>query len=394
MASSSTSLGSGSAPRPRVVIIGAGVAGLGIGWRLIQFGCPVTVFDRGEAGHGASWAAAGMLAAGLEAEPGEERLLALNQASQRLWPAFRDELEAASGIAVGYRDEGTLSIALNHDDAQQLRFAFEFQRGIGIELEWQNGHRVRRLEPHLAAGTTAGVFSPNDHQVDNRRLAAALKTAFLAAGGELRERTEVETVDVEGERTRGITVDGERVPADAVVLAAGPWSADVQGLPAAVLPPVRPLKGQLLALRMDTRAPLLEHVLWAPKIYLVPRGDGRLIVGATVEEQGFDPNLTAGGVLALLEAAWRAVPSIEELPIDELWVGFRPTSRDDAPILGPTPIDGLFMATGQHRNGILLTPLVADDVSEAILTGRVPERIAAFTLGRFAERRTQQRSIA
>jgi len=380
-----------------VAIIGAGVAGLGIGWRLARAGCRVTVVDRGEAGRGATWAAAGMLAAGLEAEPGEERLLALNQASQRLWPAFRDELETASGIAIGYRDQGTLSVALTRDDAAQLRFAFEFQRKAGIALEWQNGHRVRRLEPHLAPGTVAGVLSPNDHQVDNRRLAAALKAAFLKAGGELREHTPVEAIDVEGERARGLVVDGGRVPADVVVLAAGPWSADVQGLPAVARPPVRPLKGQLLALRMDPRAPVLEHVLWAPRVYLVPRGDGRLIVGATVEEQGFDPDLTAGGVLALLEAAWRAVPGIEELPIDELWVGFRPTSRDDAPILGPTPIEGLFMATGQHRNGILLTPLIAVDVSEAILTGRVPERIAGFTLDRFAAgaaQRADQRSIA
>lgn len=380
-----------------MAIIGAGVAGLGIGWRLARAGCRVTVVDRGEAGRGATWAAAGMLAAGLEAEPGEERLLALNQASQRLWPAFRDELETASGIAIGYRDQGTLSVALTRDDAAQLRFAFEFQRKAGIALEWQNGHRVRRLEPHLAPGTVAGVLSPNDHQVDNRRLAAALKAAFLKAGGELREHTPVEAIDVEGERARGLVVDGGRVPADVVVLAAGPWSADVQGLPAVARPPVRPLKGQLLALRMDPRAPVLEHVLWAPRVYLVPRGDGRLIVGATVEEQGFDPDLTAGGVLALLEAAWRAVPGIEELPIDELWVGFRPTSRDDAPILGPTPIEGLFMATGQHRNGILLTPLIAVDVSEAILTGRVPERIAGFTLDRFAAgaaQRADQRSIA
>ena len=148
----------------------------------------------------------------------------------------------------------------------------------------------------------------------------------------------------------------ERHAADAVVLAAGAWSALLEGLPDAARPPVRPVKGQMLALRMDPEHPVLRHVLWAPKGYLVPRGDGRLIVGGTVEERGFDQDLTAGGVLALLEAAWRALPVVEELPIDELWVGFRPTSRDDAPILGPTSIEGLVLATGQHRNGILLTP--------------------------------------
>ena len=367
-------------------MIGAGVSGLGIAWRLAAAGCPVTVFERGEAGRGASWAAAGMLAAGLEAEPGEERLLALNLEGQRLWPAFRDQLEAASGIGVGYRDEGTLAVALTRDDVERLRFAFEFQRACGIQLEWLSGVEARRLEPHLRPGLAAAVLSPNDHQVDSRRLVLALQQAFLAAGGVLREQAEVRAVDVEGGRVRGVIVDGERCAADVVVLAGGAWSAGLEGLPAAARPPVRPVKGQMLALRMDLQQPLLRHVLWAPKGYLVPKADGRLIVGGTVEERGFDPDLTAGGVLALLEAAWRALPTIEELPIDELWTGFRPTSRDDAPILGPTSVEGLFVATGHHRNGILLTPLTALAVSEAILSGRVPEIIREFTIDRFTTR--------
>jgi glycine oxidase len=369
---------------PRVAIIGAGVSGLGIAWRLAAAGCPVTVFERGEAGRGASWAAAGMLAAGLEAEPGEERLLALNLEGQRLWPAFRDQLEAATGLGVGYREEGTLAVALTRDDVERLRFAFEFQRAGGIQLEWLSGSEVRRLEPHLRPGLAAAVLSPNDHQVDSRRLVLALKQAFLAAGGALREQAEVRALDVNGEQVRGVIVDGARCAADVVVLAGGAWSAGLEGLPAAVRPPVRPVKGQMLALRMDPEQPLLRHVLWGPKGYLVPKANGRLIVGGTVEERGFDSELTAGGVLALLEAAWRALPSIEELPIDELWTGFRPTSRDDAPILGPTSVEGLFVATGHHRNGILLTPLTALTVSEAVLSGRVPEVIRAFTIDRFA----------
>jgi glycine oxidase len=373
----------GRAP-PRVATIGAGVSGLGIAWRLAAAGCPVTVFERGAAGRGASWAAAGMLAAGLEAEPGEERLLALNLEGQRLWPAFRDQLEAASGVGVGYREEGTLAVALTRDDVERLRFAFEFQRAGGIQLEWVSGVEARRLEPHLRPGVAAAVLSPNDHQVDSRRLVLALKQAFLAAGGALREHAEVRAIDVEGGRVRGVVVGDEHFAADVVVLAGGAWSAGLEGLPAVARPPVRPVKGQMLALRMDPQQPLLRHVLWAPKGYLVPKADGRLIVGGTVEERGFDPELTAGGVLALLEAAWRALPTIEELPIDELWTGFRPTSRDDAPILGPTAVEGLFVATGHHRNGILLTPLTASTVSEAILSGRVPEIIRAFTIDRFA----------
>jgi glycine oxidase len=371
---------------PRVAVIGAGVSGLGIAWRLAAAGCPVTVFERGEAGRGASWAAAGMLAAGLEAEPGEERLLALNLESQRLWPAFRAELEAVSGIEVGYRQEGTLALALTRDDVERLRFAFEFQRACGIQLDWLSGVEGRRLEPHLRPGVAAAVLSPNDHQVDSRRLVLALKQAFLAAGGVLHEHAEVRALDLEAGRARGVIVGDERCAADVVVLAGGAWSAGLEGLPPAVRPPVRPVKGQMLALRMDPAQPLLRHVLWAPKGYLVPKPDGRLIVGGTVEERGFDPELTAGGVLALLEAAWRALPTVEELAIDELWTGFRPTSRDDAPIVGPTSVEGLFVATGHHRNGILLTPLTALTVSEAILSGRVPDLIREFTIDRFTVR--------
>jgi glycine oxidase len=371
---------------PRVAIIGAGVAGLGIGWRLAAAGCQVTVFERAQAGHGASWAAAGMLAAGLEAEPGEERLLALNLESQRLWPAFRDQLEAVAGRAIGYRAEGTLAVALTRDDVERLRFSFDFQRGLGIELAWLSGAEARRLEPHLRPGLAAAVLSPHDHQVDSRDLSSALVAAFLRAGGELREHAAVSALDVDASRVRGVVVHGKRHAADLVVLAAGAWSAELDGLPDAARPPVRPVKGQMLALRMDPERPVLRHVLWGPKGYLVPRGDGRLIVGGTVEERGFDQELTAGGVLALLEAAWRALPAVEELPIDEFWVGFRPTSRDDAPILGPTPVEGLVLATGQHRNGILLTPITALAVAEVILTGRVPGSIREFTIDRFGAR--------
>ena len=191
-------------------------------------------------------------------------------------------------------------------------------------------------------------------------------------------------LDCVGGRIDAVVTGDQRHPADQVVLAAGAWSADLEGLPAAVKPPVRPVKGQMLSLRMDPAAPLLSHVLWAPKIYLVPRRDGRLLVGATVEEKGFDDSLTAGGVYALLEAAWRAIPAVEELTIDEFWTGARPTSRDDAPILGPCAVDGLVIATGHHRNGILLAPITADLISRYVLTGRMASEAEPFTLERFS----------
>ncbi len=374
--------------KPNVAIIGGGVIGLGIGWRLAQSGCPVEVFERGEAGKGASWASAGMLAAGVETEPGELGLYALNRASQLAWPQFAAELEAASGQSVELRQEGTLVIALNRDDVAQLRNSYDFQRAQGIALDWLSGAEARKREPFLQPSLAAAVFSAGDHQVENRKLVRALRTAFLAAGGKLHEHAAVTAVELSGGKVVGLRLGADRVAADCVVVAAGPWSGEIAGLPPLARPPVRPIKGQVLSLRMDPAAPLLRHVVWTPRVYLVPRSDGRLIVGATSEERGFDSNLTAGGVFTLLEGVWRALPGVEELPIDEMWVGFRPGSRDDAPILGPADspgaeLEGLVYATGHHRNGILLAPVTANAVADYILRGDLAEIIRPFTIGRF-----------
>jgi len=215
-------------------------------------------------------------------------------------------------------------------------------------------------------------------------VARALTIAAQHAGAVLHENCRVREVEISGGRACAVVTDRGREPADLVVLAAGAWSREIGGIPAAYQPPVRPIKGQMLALRMDPAAPLLRRVIWLPRGYLVPRRDGRLIIGATVEERGFDDSLTAGGLLALLEGAWRAVPAIEELPIAETWVGFRPGSRDDAPMLGPSGIDGLVIATGHHRNGILLTPATVHTISAYLLSGRLPESLRPFSPERFA----------
>jgi glycine oxidase len=373
-----------SSSLPKTVVIGAGVMGLSIAWRLAQSGCPVTVYDGAEAGRGASWAAAGMLAAAVETEPGEEKLLALTLESQRLWPGFASELEAASGISIDYRDEGTMVVALTRDDAEQLRFTYEFQRSLGLELDWLSGAEARRREPHLRPGIPGAVLSLRDHQVENRLLGCALAEAARRAGAALYEHCTVREVELARERVCGVVTARGYDRADVVVLAAGAWSREIGGIPRSHLPPVRPIKGQMLALRMDRETPLLRHVMWLPRGgYLVPRRDGRLVVGGTVEERGFDDSVTAGGLLALIEGAWRAVPAIEELPVAETWVGFRPGSRDDAPLLGPSGIDRLVMATGHHRNGILLTPITARSVSDYVLTGRLPESVQPFTPERF-----------
>ena len=368
-----------------VAIIGAGVVGLGIAWRLAARGVRVEIFDKGTAGAGASHAAAGMLAACAEAEPGEETLVALGRESQARWPAFAAELKAASGIDVELREEGTLVVALTADDQARLAHHLVFQHKLGLPLQWITSAETRRREPHLAGKLAGAVWSPQDHQVDNRKLAAALRIAAERAGAVIREHTAVKEISVAGGRADGIVLaDGTKIAADAVVLAAGAWSRGIAGLAPELRPPVRPIKGQMLSLRMDATAPLLTHVLWAPGAYLVPRRDGRLLVGATVEEKGFDTTLTAGGLLTLLEAAWRALPAVEELSIEEMWVGHRPGSRDDAPILGPGPVEGLIYATGHHRNGILLAPVTADTIARLVLDGTVDAAIRPFGVERFA----------
>jgi glycine oxidase len=374
--------------RPTVVVIGAGVIGLGIAWRLAARGAAVAVFDKGAASAGASHAAAGMLAACAEAEPGEEALVALGRASQARWPAFAAELEQASGIDVGLRAEGTLVLALTADDQARLGHQLVFQQQLGLPLQWISAAETRRREPHLAGKLAGAVFSPQDTQVDNRKLAAALRIAAETAGASINEHRGVSAISSHVGRVDGVVLaDGTKIAADVVVLAAGAWSRDIAGVAPELRPPVRPIKGQMLALRMDPSAPLLSHVVWAPGAYLVPRRDGRLLVGATVEEKGYDTSLTAGGILTLLEAAWRAVPAVEELPIEEMWVGHRPGSRDDAPILGAGPIEGLIYATGHHRNGILLAPITAEAIARLVLDGAADPAIRPFGIERFGSLR-------
>jgi glycine oxidase len=267
-----------------------------------------------------------------------------------------------------------------------LKQVFSLQRRLGVDSSWLDRAQALALEPHLNPRLAGALLVAGDHQVDNRLVAEALSHAFARSGGTLHQDVGDVEVAVKDGRAQGVNVQGRHFPADRVVAAAGAWSRSIPGLPEAARPPVRPVKGQMLALAMDPASPLLQRVLWTQKAYLVPRRNGRLLVGATTEEKGFDTTLTAGGLLSLLEAAWRALPGIEELPVVETWVGFRPGSRDDAPILGGTVIEGLILATGHHRNGILLAPVTADAIATLVLTGASDPAITAFSLSRFTER--------
>jgi glycine oxidase len=370
-------------PAGDVVVVGGGVIGLAIAWRATGAGMTVTVVDE-TPGQGASWAAAGMLAPVTEVHYGERPLLGLNLAAAGRWPAFAAEVEEASGHPVGYRPGGTLAVARDADDNAALEDLYRFQLRCGLEVERLRSRECRQLEPGLAPSIRGGVLAAGDHQVDNRALVEALLTACRRAGVRL-VQGRVAELAVDGDRVTGVVLaGGTRLPAGTVVLAAGCWSGGLGGLAAEALPPVRPVKGQLLYLRGPADEPLCSRNVRGLEVYVVPRGDGRVVVGATVEEQGFDTRVTAGAVHDLLRAALELLPDTAELELTETVVGLRPGSPDNAPMLGPAGPQGLVVATGHYRNGILLTPVTADAVAELLATGRVPDLIAPFAPGRFA----------
>lgn len=371
-----------------IVIIGGGVIGLGIGWQLAKSGVKVTIFDRGEAGRAASWAAAGMLAPYAEVHTEEPELLQLGIESLSLYPQWVGELEADAHMSIGYRVEGTLIVGLEPDDTHQLRHLYKAQQQFGLDVQWLNGREACEIESVLSPRVTSAIHCETDHQVDNRLMICALKNAFHKYGGVLHERTLVNKIIIENGSVTAVQTEESIKQCDIVILAAGCWSTQIDGIPEAMLPPVRPVKGQMLALEMEAGIEIRTVIRtvrarYPTSVYLVPRADGRLIVGATSEEMGYDERLTAGGMFELLRGAWEVVPGIYELPILESWSGLRPGSRDNAPILGKTPIDNLIYATGHYRNGILLTPVTAYEITKLILTGVTSDTISPFQLSRF-----------
>ncbi|WP_075379620.1 MULTISPECIES: glycine oxidase ThiO [Methylobacterium] len=370
--------------RTAVAVIGGGLIGLSIAWRLARAGRTVTVLERETIGAGASLAATGMLAPAAEHEPGSDPLLPLALDSLRLWPGFRDALEAESGRTIDYRADGTLVLAVGRDEVERLRFRYDLQRRSGLDATWLPGSEVRRLEPGLRPSVTAGIHCPLDHQVDPRLVMEALTEACRRAGVILVERTAVTTLDWSGGRVTGIRAGDRVVAAETVILASGAWSGEGGLLPDALALPVRPLKGQSLALRTTARTGTLARMVWTEQVHMAPKSDGQLIVGATVEDCGFRPGVTAGGLYALLEGARRVLPGIEEMEVEAVWSGYRPTSDDDAPILD-TIAPGLVAATGHHRNGYLLAPITAEAIAALVLHGALPEVARPFTRLRFGQ---------
>ena len=365
-----------------VAVAGAGLIGLGVAWRCAQRGLSVTVVDDAP-GTGASHAAAGMLAPVAEAGFGEERLLGLCRVSSARYPAFVAEVERASGIDVGLRTVGTSVVGFDDDDMAALDVLHAFQRELGLSAERVTPREARRHEPALTPRLRGALQVAGDHSVDARALHAALWAAAQAAGVRL-VRSAATALEVRGGRAVGLRLaQGSAVVARSVVLALGARSATLPGVPPL---PIRPVKGQVLRLR--GAAGLLSGTVRAlvrgRAVYLVPYAGDRLVVGATVEEQGFDATVTAGAVHALLRDAIEVVPGVTELELEESLARHRPGTPDNAPILGPTAtLPGLLLACGHHRNGVLLTPVTADAIAALAATGELPEPAAPFTLDRF-----------
>jgi glycine oxidase len=370
--------------RADVVVIGAGVIGLSIAWRAARRGASVCVLERGELGGGASHVAAGMLAPVTEADSGELALLELGLRSARLWPAFAAELAEASGADPGLRRCGALVVARDRDEADALERELALRLELGLDVERLLPSAARRREPALAPTIRLALDVPGDHSADPRATVFALAEAGRRTGVALYTRAAVRRISCEGAKIANVQLAGGAVVAtEQVVVAAGAWSGALAGLPDAARFPLRPVKGQIMRLRDPAGPGLLERIVRFEGGYLVPRGDGRYVLGATMEERGFDTSVTAGGLYELLRDAGELVPGIHELAVEEAAAGLRPATPDNAPVLGRcAEVEGLVWATGHHRNGILLAPVTAELVVGALEgADDVPD---AFGPGRFA----------
>ncbi|HEY4076758.1 MAG TPA: glycine oxidase ThiO [Rhizomicrobium sp.] len=357
----------------RIVIVGAGVAGLGIGWRLLQAGCAVTVLDRAQPAGGASWAAAGMLAVSAELEDAAEPEIALALSANRMWPDFAAELEAASGRSVAFARPGSLLLAHDGPALEVLRA----RAGEGQQILDVDG--IRLIAPMLNPMAGA-LWAPSEGQVDNRLLGEALAVAFLKAGGRLIPNEAAVTIERRGGSATAVLTPYARYGADAFVIAAGAWSGLLDDIP------ITPVKGEMIALTPPDRAALPGPVIWGNGVYCVPRPhqgeQGRLLVGATVQETGFDTSLTTAARDHLRSRAQALMPLLKNWKLSDHWAGLRPKSPDGLPLLGPAKTGKLFVAGGQYRNGILFAPAIAQMMADLVLGKGVI--VPAFDPRRFA----------
>jgi len=349
-----------------VAIAGGGLIGASIALELAQAGLRVGVFERGEMGREASWAGAGILSPAPESAA-MIPLVELGKASMALYPAFVRTVEEITGQSAGYRPKGTLQALFTQDAREELSTVIALHHGLGLKAEPLNAEDARELEPALSEEIEAGVLRPDEASVDNRLLTPAVCEAARRRGVELFPESQVTAIWREDRRCVGLQLGAEKVPAQWTIIAAGCFSAAIAGV--APFAPVLPAKGQIVSLRHEDLN--VERVLWSENIYLVPRDDGRIVAGATVEHVGFDKTLTAGGLQRVFAGAIELVPALAEARVEETWAGLRPDSPDHLPILGPTEVDGLLIATGHFRSGFLLAPITARLMREWVTEQRV-----------------------
>jgi len=367
-----------------VVIAGAGLIGGAIALEFARAGLRVAVFDRSEPGREASWAGAGILSPAPE-NPATIPLVPLGKASMALYPDFAARVEEISGQDVGFRAKGTLEALFSRDAARELSTHVALHHGWGLKAEAISAEDAHELEPALSPELEAAVLRPDEASVDNRALTQAVLHAARKSGVEVLAHCEVQGIWREKQRCAGLVLENERVSAKWTIIAAGSFSASITGADAYA--PVRPAKGQMVSLRAERLK--IERVLWSDKIYLVPRNDGRILAGATVEYAGFDKKVTAGALEKLLRSAIELAPELAHARVEETWAGLRPDSPDHLPILGPADIDGLLIATGHFRSGILLTPITARLIREWVTEQRVPVDWERFSPLRFVEARKE-----
>lgn len=367
-----------------VAIAGGGLIGGAIALELARAGLRVGVFDRGEPGREASWAGAGILSPAPE-NPGAIPLVPLGKASLALYPEFIAAVEEISGHSAGFRPKGTIEALFSADAARELSTLIALHHGLGLKAEPLRAEDARELEPALSPDVEAAALRPEEASVDNRALTRAVLQAAQQSGVEIFPGDAARAIWRESGRCAGLQLRDEKVSAKWTIVAAGCFSSRIEGVK--TYAPVRPAKGQMIALCADGIE--IERVLWSEKIYLVPRNDGRILAGATVEYMGFDKEVTAGGLEKILSAAIELAPELAAARVEETWAGLRPDSPDHLPIIGPTDLDGLVIATGHFRSGILLTPVTARLVREWLTEQRVsidwerfsPMRFVAAQLG-------------
>jgi len=372
----------------RIIIVGGGVIGLSIAWRLARENTrdEILLLDANRAGEGTSRVSAGMIAPIAEAGFEDPHFIKFARLSRERYRAFVSEVSRDADMPVVLGEEGSIIVAIHRDDVEAMRRVYEHRRHADLPVEWLTGSEAREMEPTLTPRVSAAMWIAYDGQVNPRALLPALVRACNRRGVEVRESARVQRIIINDETVAGVELDGETISAATVVVCAGAWSGTIEGMPADVVPQVRPIRGQILRLTR-TADFAMKHVVRGPRAYLLPKDDGTVVVGATQEEAGFDATPTAGGIKTILENAWEMVPSIYDLPIERVEVGLRPGTRDHLPLVGATRIHGLIMATGHFRHGILFAPTTADAVCRGILTGDFGEDVAAFAPDRFASTR-------